>query len=247
MASSEAISTLTGLMEEASKARGDDTVGRRPRRRRHRGQGRPQEAHDRRRGDGALEGAEMGGEPVWGLSTKERHLVREAKEMHAVGKAAAHPARASADHPTAWALQLPFFSARRGTQPPCRRRARSTPSGSVERPAAAPVGAQVQPARRAARPVGAAAGARLTKPSPPTATSVRSAPCAASKSRDAAARAPVAPVDLQSTKRPIQGVDARDGVVVLQARVRRLRRASRGNAAPASLTRPAVPAAARLE
>ena len=32
-----------------------------------------------------LEGLEMGGEPVWGLSTKERHLVREAKEkIHAV-------------------------------------------------------------------------------------------------------------------------------------------------------------------
>ena len=32
-----------------------------------------------------LGGLEMGGEPVWGLSTKERHLVREAKEkIHAV-------------------------------------------------------------------------------------------------------------------------------------------------------------------
>ena len=32
-----------------------------------------------------LSSLEMGGEPVWGLSTKERRLVREAKEkIHAV-------------------------------------------------------------------------------------------------------------------------------------------------------------------
>ena len=85
VASSEAISTLTGLMEEAFKLEEtirsgddlDDAV--------IEAKGALKKLMTGDEVTELLEGLEMGGEPVWGLSTKERHLVREAKEkIHAV-------------------------------------------------------------------------------------------------------------------------------------------------------------------
>ena len=85
MASSEAISTLTGLMEEAFKLEEtirsgddlDDAV--------IEAKGALKKLMTGDEVTELLEGLEMGGEPVWGLSTKEWHLVREAKEkIHAV-------------------------------------------------------------------------------------------------------------------------------------------------------------------
>ena len=85
VASSEAIRSLTGLMEEASKLEErirsgdelDDAV--------IEAKGALKKLMTGDEVTELLEGLEMGGEPVWGLSTKERHLVREAKEkIHAV-------------------------------------------------------------------------------------------------------------------------------------------------------------------
>ena len=85
VASSEAIRSLTGLMEEASKLEErirsgdelDDAV--------IEAKGALKKLMTGDEVTELLEGLEMGGEPVWGLSTKERRLVREAKEkIHAV-------------------------------------------------------------------------------------------------------------------------------------------------------------------
>ena len=85
VASSEAIRSLTGLMEEASKLEErirsgdelDDAV--------IEAKGALKKLMTGDEVTELLSSLEMGGEPVWGLSTKERRLVREAKEkIHAV-------------------------------------------------------------------------------------------------------------------------------------------------------------------
>ena len=85
VASSEAIRSLTGLMEEASKLEErirsgdelDDAV--------IEAKGNLKKLMTGDEVTELLSSLEMGGEPVWGLSTKERRLVREAKEkIHAV-------------------------------------------------------------------------------------------------------------------------------------------------------------------
>ena len=85
VASSEAIRSLTGLMEEASKLEErirsgdelDDAV--------IEAKGALKKPMTGDEVTELLSSLEMGGEPVWCLSTKERRLVREAKEkIHAV-------------------------------------------------------------------------------------------------------------------------------------------------------------------